>query len=150
MMPAAASGPPIFGSAPAGVVCHKRLAAYAIIAGAEGRIAVVRGRMGYWLPGGGALPGEAPEETVAREVREELGHRVRLVGKIGEAIQYFYASDDECWYEMKAVFFRAEIEGERLGTAEHELYWLDAGNSSESFFHACHAWAVSRACGEWK
>jgi 8-oxo-dGTP diphosphatase len=144
------SDPLIFGSPPTGVVCQKRPAAYAVIAGADGRIAVVRGRTGYWLPGGGALPGEPPEETVTREVREELGHDVRLVGKIGEAVQYFYANDDQCWYEMKAVFFRAGIVGEALGAAEYELHWLDAGSTKESFYHACHAWAVSRACRQQK
>ena len=33
----------------------------------------------------GSLPGETPEETLVREVREELARSVRLVTKIGEA-----------------------------------------------------------------
>ena len=37
-----------------------------------------------------------------------------------EATQFFYASDDKCWYEMAATIFRA------------------------AFFHASHVWAVSR------
>jgi putative acetyltransferase len=108
--------------------------------------AVVQGRTAYWLPGGGALPGETPEETALREVREELGRAVRLVARVGEAVQYFYAANDGCWYEMTAVFFRAEFEGEASTAGEHELCWLDAGGPGKLFFHACHAWAVARAC----
>jgi 8-oxo-dGTP pyrophosphatase MutT (NUDIX family) len=104
---------------------------------------VVRGRRGLWLPGGGALPGESPEQTVAREVREELGRAAHLLGKLGEAVQHFHAASDGCWYEMTAVFFRAELVGEPLGEGEHELLWLDAASASGDFFHACHAWALA-------
>ena len=44
----------------------------------------------------GSLPGETPEETLVREVREELARSVRLVTKIGEAAQVFYALDEDC------------------------------------------------------
>src|SRR5262245_54944863 len=145
-MTSPASGPLVFGSAPQGVLCHERPAAYVVIRGADGRVAVVsavaRGEIAYWLPGGGALPGEAPEATALREIREESGYAARLIRKIGEAIQYFYAGDDACWYAVTAVFFRAELEGESLEAGEHELLWLDAGRQGELFFHACHAWAA--------
>jgi 8-oxo-dGTP pyrophosphatase MutT (NUDIX family) len=148
-MTAPASGPPVFGCPPAGVVCRDRPAAYAVIRGDGGRVAVVGaavgGRLAYWLPGGGALPGEPTEAAVLREVREELGRGARLVGTIGEAIQYFYAEDDACWYRMTAVFFQAELVGEPLDAAEHELCWLDARRHGDRFFHACHAWAALRA-----
>ena len=139
------SGPPVFGSAPAGVVCRKRPAAYAVIRGADGRVAAVRRGTACWLPGGGSLPGEAPADTVVREVREELGRACRLIRRIAEAVQFFRAADDGCWYEMTAVFFRAEFAGEVREAGEHELCWLDTGRQSDWFFHACHAWAVSQA-----
>lgn len=144
-----AAGPPVFGAAPPGVSCRARAAAYAVIRRADGRVAAVRaavgGRAGYWLPGGGAEPGEAPEETVLREIREELGRAARVTGRIGEAVQYFHARGDGCWYEMTAVFFRAELAAEPAGDAEHELVWLDAEREADAFLHACHGWAVSRA-----
>jgi ADP-ribose pyrophosphatase YjhB (NUDIX family) len=96
------------------------------------------------LPGGGSFPGEWPEDTVTREVREELGRAIRLVGRIGEAVQFFFAGDQERWYRMRAVFFQAEFEGEPVAAGEHELCWLDAHRDSALFFHACHAWAVAR------
>ena len=137
----------VFGTCPPGVVCHPRVAAYAVIVGRDGRVAAVRVSDSpyYWLPGGGGHPGETPEATVMREVREELGRVVTLTGRIGEAIQFFHASDESRWYEMSATFFRAELEAEPSTAAEHELCWLDPRQDAGAFFHACHAWAVSRA-----
>ena len=142
------SGPSVFGAAPPGVACRPRAAAYAVIRRADGRVAAVRaavgGREGVGLPGGGAEPGESPEGTVLREIREELGRGARVTGRIGEAIQYFHARGDGCWYEMRAVFFRAELTEEPVGGAEHELVWMDAEGEADAFLHACHAWAASR------
>ena len=51
-----------------------------------GRVLLVRhtyGRLNWELPGGGADPGEAPDETAIREIREETGLEVvieRLTG----------------------------------------------------------------------
>jgi len=86
-----------------------------------------------------------PETTTAREVREELGRTVRLTGRIGEAVQFFYAHTERCWYEMTAVFFRGDFVGPDPGAGSDELHWLDAERNRELFFHACHAWAASHA-----
>ena len=146
---AAAAAVPVFGTAPAGIVRHERPAAYAVVRAPDGRVAVVRavasdGTTRCWLPGGESHPGESPEATVAREVREELGRAVRLTGRIGEAVQIFYAGSEQRWYEMRAVFLRASFEGEPLGIGSDQLSWLDAARDGESFFHACHAWAARR------
>jgi len=90
---------PTFGHPPPGVDCRPRPAAYAVIL-RGGSVAAVRGRRGHWLPGGGARPGAAPEATVAREVREELGCAVRLIERLGAAAQFFHAPDDGCWYKI--------------------------------------------------
>ena len=94
------------------------------------------------LPGGGSLPGESPEETLVREVREELARSVRLVSKIGEATQFFYAVDDDCYYKMVGVFFLAEFPDEPSGQGEHDLFWLPLAEAAGAFFHECHAWAA--------
>src|SRR5262249_40680452 len=100
---------PTFGARVAGVTYEERQAAYAVIRNSAGAVAAVCGPAGCWLPGGGALPGETPEETVVREVQEELGCALRVVDKIGEAVQYFFAAADDRHYAMRAVFFRAEL-----------------------------------------
>src|SRR3954447_135668 len=103
----------VFGSPTPGVSCTDRLAAYAVITNGESMVAVVNSKKGHFLPGGGSLPGEAPEDTVQREVREELGRGARLLGKLGEAVQYFPADGKQ--FKMHAVFFTAEFTDEPSG-----------------------------------
>lgn len=131
-----------FGRCPAGVTCEDRRAAYAVILDPLGRVAVVDAGNRWFLPGGGSLAGESPEVTVLREIQEECGCRARILGQLGEALQYF--RDATRWYKMVATFYRAEFEGAPSGSAEHELVWLEPGDMG-GFFHQCHEWAVTRA-----
>ena len=72
---------PTFGVPVAGVLYEQRCAAYAVIRSSAGAVAAVHGPAGDWLPGGGRLAGETPEETVVREVCEELRGTLRFVHK---------------------------------------------------------------------
>jgi len=140
---------PVFGAAPVGVVCYPRRAAYAVISNSHGGVAAIRaalldGTSKYWLPGGGMQPTESPEEAVVREVREELGRDIYMLGRVGQAVQFFYAATEDRWYEMTAIFIRARFENEGAGSGEYQLHWLDALHHAE-FFHACHAWAATLA-----
>jgi 8-oxo-dGTP diphosphatase len=136
-----------FGSRQEGVHYTERPAAYAVVIGENGTVAVVKGEPSglFWLPGGGSLPTETAEETIEREVREELACNIRLLRRIGEAKQYFYASTDNRHYEMVAVFFLAEFPDEPSGPGEHDLYWLPLAEAERAFFHESHAWAVCQA-----
>jgi 8-oxo-dGDP phosphatase len=52
----------------------------------HGRVLLVRhtyGRLNWELPGGGSEPGEGPDETAARELREETGLRAESMVQIG-------------------------------------------------------------------
>src|SRR5437763_4126595 len=118
-----------FGVRLEGVAYVDRPAAYAVVAGENGTVAAVKGQSGkFFLPGGGCLPGEAAEEAVRREVREELARSVRLIRPIGAATQYFYATDDNRHYRMSAVFFLAEFTGGPTGKGENDLAWLSAAD----------------------
>jgi len=142
-----ASAPvPIFGAPQANQPCTERRAAYAVVLDPDGRVAAVRGPSGrLWLPGGGSLADESPAQTVIREVREELARDVRLIHKIGEAIEFFYAAGDDRHFRMSATFFRAEF-GDTLQTeAEYEVYWVPINEARIAFFHKCHTWAVRQA-----
>lgn len=99
------------------------------------------------LPGGGSLPGESPGETLGREVREELALSVRLLRRIGEARQFFYAADEDCHYDMLAVFFLANFPDKPSGQGEHELFWLPLTEAARAFFHESHAWAAQQGLG---
>ena len=129
-----------FGSVTAGVIYTPRRAAYAVIKDGAGRIAAVGAKGRYFLPGGGALPDETPEATILREVHEELARPARLIRKLGQAIQYFFA--DEIHYRMEAVFYVAEFAGAATGDGEHQLTWLEPSAAEAAFFHQCHAWAA--------
>lgn len=78
-------------------------------------------------------------------MREELARGVRLVHRIGEAVQFFHAEDDDAHYRMKAAFFLVEFTDEVRGPAEHDLVWLPLDQRSPFFFHKCHDWAVGQA-----
>src|ERR1700730_14020261 len=141
-----------FGSPEPNVRYTERRAAYVVIVTNDGKVAMVKGvgtvsgRPNYFLPGGGSLPDEAAEDTVTREVMEELILTVRLIRKLGEVTQYFYADSDDRHYKMQAVFFAGEFTDQACGArsvrGEHELYWLPVTKADEACFHACHAWAV--------
>ena len=61
----------VFGSPVQNIHYAERQAAYVVII-KEGQAAVVKSRQKVFLPGGGSLPGETPEDTVVREVLEEV------------------------------------------------------------------------------
>jgi 8-oxo-dGTP diphosphatase len=135
----------IFGSVEPNVDYTERRAAYLVIIDGD-TVAMVRSRGKLFLPGGGSLPGEAPEETISREVHEELARGVRLLRGLGEAIQYFHSTDDDRRYKMTATFFAGEFEGETLeGVGEHELEWTAIASAERACFHECQAWAIRQA-----
>lgn len=55
----------------------------------EGRVLLLRhAKLGKWLPPGGHIePNELPDEAAVREVWEEAGIRVRLVGEIALPVE---------------------------------------------------------------
>ena len=135
----------VFGSPKPNVEYKERRAAYVVII-VDDHVATVKFRRQHFLPGGGSLSDESPEETIVREVSEELARRVRLTRSIGEAIQYFYADADDQHYKMRAAFFAGEFASEPCdGTGEHELSWLPVTKVEQFCFHSCHAWAVQEA-----
>ena len=135
----------IFGSTEPNVLYTERRAAYLVVTH-DGLIAMIKSQHKHFLPGGGSLPGEAPENTVVREVHEELAQGVRLLSRIGEATQYFYSSTDDRHYKMLATFFVGKLlTVEYSGKGEHELDWLPTAEALRSCFHECHAWAIRQS-----
>lgn len=132
----------VFGSFDPRVLYTERIAAYVVIRSEDGAVAAVAGRTAHFLPGGGREGDETPEQTVRREVREELGRDIHLITRLGEATQYFFAASDNCHYKMHAVFFAARFTGAASNNEPDLLHWLPASDAASHFFHACHTWAV--------
>ena len=137
----------IFGFQKPNVSYTERQAAYVVISD-NGKFAAVKPQEKYFLPGGGSLSGETSEDTVVREVSEELARSVRLIRKIDEVIQYFYSAADDRYYKMRATFFVGEFIDESCGnsTGENELCWLSKAKAEQAFFHECHEWATRQIC----
>jgi ADP-ribose pyrophosphatase YjhB (NUDIX family) len=95
----------------------------------DGRLLVIeRGHapsQGRWsVPGGRCEPGESPEQACVREVLEETGLRIRVVGHAGQVLRdapggQVYVIDD----------FVAEVVGGSLLAASDaaDARWVDAG-----------------------
>ncbi|MCB2224571.1 MAG: NUDIX hydrolase [Actinobacteria bacterium] len=78
---------------------------YALIT-RKGKVLIVRNRRGRWtLPGGRARPDEKVRKAAVREVREELGVKVRLKARVsGPHVRHHARPCGKC------VVFRAKID----------------------------------------
>jgi 8-oxo-dGTP diphosphatase len=129
---------PIFGARNESLSQKTRTCAYAVVTNDEGLVAAVKESHGLHLPGGGIEPSETPVEAIHREVREELGCRVVLGERVGQAMKYF-ESDGNC-QALYATFYAGEL-GESISKAhEHDLQWV----RPEELFHEHHAWAARK------
>ena len=100
-----------------------RVAAYAVIVDAEGRILLTwyngegRHQPGWSLPGGGVDFGERLEDAVVREVHEEAGYVVDVGAPL--TTQAWGRTEGEARPFMAVkVLFEATIVGGALGTVE--------------------------------
>ena len=135
-----------FGDREQGRVYSVRPAAYAVIQDSDGHIACVGESSGLFLPGGGTRAGEAPEETLAREVREECAFEVMQCTPLYSAVQFF-VSGEGIAYELQAAFFRTHFGPATASVPELLLRFLSAEKAMRRLFHECHRWAVEVALG---
>jgi 8-oxo-dGTP pyrophosphatase MutT (NUDIX family) len=131
----------VFGVQVEGHTYHIRRAVYAVIPDRDGRVAAIRSRRHLFLPGGGIEGGETPEQALVREVEEECAQRLHIAGKIGEALQYFYAPSEDTYFAMHAIFYGGVFLGQIPGQAEYPVVWVFP-DAKAQFFHASHVWAA--------
>jgi 8-oxo-dGTP pyrophosphatase MutT (NUDIX family) len=136
---------PSFGTPPTGVTCQERPGAYAV-ALVGGRLLVVETPTGLYLPGGGTGPGEAPEETLRREVMEETGCRVARLARFASARQFLSdRTGQRCIVKIES-FYAVELAGDPAGgEPDHRPRWLPVEEATAGLVEAAQAWAVRTA-----
>jgi 8-oxo-dGTP diphosphatase len=80
----------------------------------------------FQLPGGGIDPGEHPIAALHREVIEETGWRIRLIGRIGAFRRFTFMPEYDLWAEKLCTVYLARPV-RRLGPpteAGHSAVWL--------------------------
>ncbi|BDV31407.1 NUDIX hydrolase [Microbacterium terricola] len=114
-------------TAPASAVPRRIHVSAAVILDDEGRLLVVRkaGTTAFMQPGGKPEPGEAPDETLSRELAEELGlsvspHDLRPLGS------FTAAAANEPGFLVVADVFAADIgaQSPAVGAEIVELRWI--------------------------
>lgn len=99
----------------------------AVVLDDDGRLLVVRkrGTTAFMQPGGKIEPGETPVESLAREVREELGVGIVDVRDLGH---HRAPAANEPGYTVDADLFSVRLDGEpRVGAEIEEMRWIDPG-----------------------
>jgi 8-oxo-dGTP diphosphatase len=78
--------------------------------------------MRVWaLPRGRVEPGETPEQTAIREVREETGFTAKVSEKIDEINFHFYSKTDDKLIHRLVHFYLMPWEGGELGPLDKEV-----------------------------
>lgn len=107
----------------------------AIITDKDGRILIARKKKGkslegYWeFPGGKIEDGESPEESLVRELKEEMDIDIKVVEYFAENIHNY----DETTIRLIAFF--AELQKGNITLKDHDMYnWVDINDLKDFCF----------------
>jgi 8-oxo-dGTP diphosphatase len=134
---------PEFGERVAGQTYKARPGAYGIITNDVRQLATIQSSTGgYFLPGGGIEAGENPVDALTREILEECGWVVRVIERVGEAVQYLFA-DGEGYLAVRGTFYRAAVM-DVLRAPVDQIVWLDSSAAINQLRRQSDVWAVTQ------
>jgi 8-oxo-dGTP diphosphatase len=129
------------------VVYRPRQAVYACLVDAALRVACVRSDFGLlYLPGGGMEAGETPQEALARELREEIGHRLERATEIGCLRELYTTPNGQKHYDQTSRYYRVETAAVPAWSeaAETTLLWIEPETFAAEAAYQSHVEAVRR------
>lgn len=135
---------PIFGNKLKGMDYIDRPGVYAVIENEDKQIAVIATGEGYFLPGGGIDPGEMGVDALKRELIEEIGYQVSAFAEMGAAVEYFEASREGKYYQVRSRFYKVQL-GTKIGDGiemDHRLVWLPREKALKLLKRKSQVWAV--------
>jgi 8-oxo-dGTP pyrophosphatase MutT (NUDIX family) len=100
---------PEFGSAVPRQKYVLRPGSYGVISDSTGAIAVVLTPLGVFLPGGGQESDESTEAALIREVAEECGLAIKVVGLVGVADELVCSQAERSYFRKRCSFFTAQV-----------------------------------------
>jgi len=136
---------PVFGRYDSGIKYTDRPGAYGFLRDSQSRLAIVQTTFGFFLPGGGAEPGESLEVALNREIMEELGLQVTNAQRATQAIQYHWSGFYKQHFKKIGTFFLIEavpLDPHPGCQAEHSLVWWSPHDAHLKLSQEFQRWAV--------
>lgn len=137
---------PVFGTVEREVNYQERFAAYIVIADeSKENIVLVQAPNGaYFLPGGEIEGNETKEETIRREMLEELGYEVVIDYYIGQADEYFHSNHRQTDFYNPGYFYAAKSWKKVSEPLEdfNQVKWFPVDEAIEKLKRGSHKWAV--------
>lgn len=137
---------PVFGKKEEGKTYKARYGAYVVIHRKEKQeVILVQAPNGaYFLPGGEIEAGETHLEAIEREMLEEVGFEVSVGRYLGEALEYFYSSHRDTYFEHPGYFYLVDEWKKVAEPTEttNELAWVSPEDAMLLLKRGSHRWAI--------
>jgi len=138
----------VFGKKEEGKKYQARYGAYIVIhRNKKQEVILVQAPNGaFFLPGGEIEKGETHEQTIAREMLEEVGFKVKIGAYLGEAKEYFYSSHRDTYFAHPGYFYIAD-QWEKVGEPtekNNQLHWVTPDDAMLLLKRGSHRWALQK------
>lgn len=137
---------PQFGELIVGQSYTARPGAYGLVLSPTRDVLVVKVGAVFALPGGGRNAGVSLADCLKREYREETGHDVEILKRIGQANQYMFVKQENAYFNKQCHFYTARITGPQGNKQDddHLPEWLPIEQAAETLTEESHRWAIGR------